>query len=59
MEDEQDLEGMTLEDVEAILERFVQLGLAEAVVMEDGEVGYRVTELGLAMHEAQQQKNLN
>jgi hypothetical protein len=59
MEDAQDLEDMTLEDIEEILERFVQLGLAEAVICEDGEVGYQITEMGAALYESQSQKRLN
>jgi hypothetical protein len=56
--DEEPME-MTLEDIEAILELFVQLGLAEAVIGEGGEVGYRITEMGAAVYESQMQKVLN
>ena len=58
IEDEEP-EEMSLEDIEEILERFVQLGLAEAVICEDGEVGYQITELGAALYESQSQKRLN
>ena len=56
--DEEPVE-LTLEDIEAILERFVHLGLAEAILGEDGEVGYKITEMGAAVYESQSQKRLN
>ena len=54
-----DIDNVTLEDIEEILERFVQFGLAESVVMEGGEIGYKITEIGAAVYESQMQKVLN
>jgi hypothetical protein len=51
-------EGMTneeaAEDIQRRLDKFVEMGVCEAKIMEDGERGYRLTDLGRAYYESMQ-----
>lgn len=46
-------EEISSEDIEAILEKFVSLGMATKVILENGEVEYQVTDIGIAVYESQ------
>lgn len=45
-------DDLTEDDIEAILEKFVTMGMATRTEFENGDIGYQITDLGIAVHES-------